>query len=463
MNYGDLLLYFGWAVIFGSIAAVFIPYLFFNQPLMTFRNALLGGCIPFVGSSSIALYSNTQEMYGGAYLDSDYREFMYIFVAFIATFLIGYQFYKPPKITTKLLEDRPRYADSLPVVFAIVAVIFGFANVAIAQGLAIPVVSQVIVKIGPASSAFAAVFAIGSWLRDRTNPLKLTLMLVVLGFSLILAVMSGGGRRNFLAVIITLPLLVYWESLQNVSRIRTTVVIAISGVIAFVVLSAYNEVRHFDRGRNAESEERDFETSAEAILKVPAQILKIQETLESEQFHNTFGQNATNCSLYVISKNRKGGANQRVRDVPFPYPFHSLYFVACNPIPRQFWEDKPESLGYILTKDYNEAFRQNWGPGIVGHVVFEGGYMIAVFYGLFFAVFLKTFDTALINNHFDLFLLGLIAAAMPQVIMLVRGDIGIVMLNFIFVFIYYLLVKFIALRIYGRPPTYTIKKVPQPR
>ena len=459
MNYGDIFIYFGWGVIFVSIAAVFIPFLFFKQHLMTFRNALIGGCIPFVGSSSIALMNGSQEPYS-AYINDDYKTFVFIFVSFFVTFIVAYQLYKPPKITTKLFVNRPTDAESLPILFAIVALVFGVTNLSIAQGLSIPVISQIIVRVGPTTSAFAAIFAIGSWIRDRTNPIKLSLMIFVLGFSLVLAVMSGGGRRNFLGVLVTLPLLFYWESLVNVSRVKTTVLIVVAGMIAFVVMSAYNEVRHFDRGRNALADKRDFEHSLDAIKKIPKQMMNISETLESRQFHNELGQNATNASMYVVSKSRKGGASSRVLSEPFPQYFHSLIFVAVNPIPRKYWEDKPESLGAMLPKDYNPYFKMNWGSGIVGHSVYEGGLFMAVFYGIFFAVLLKTFDVSLENNRSDLFLLGLFAAGIPHVIMLVRGDLGIVLLNCIFVLIFYLVTKFIAMRLYGSAPSYAVMHKP---
>jgi hypothetical protein len=449
MSYGDMLPYFGWAVIFGCFVAVLVPYLFFKQELATLRNALIGGCVPFIGSSTIALANGSQEPYA-TYLEADYRTFVHIFLVFFITFLVAYQFYKPARITYKPLMVRTNYSDSLPIIFAILALVFGIFNFSLAVGLSIPVVSQAIVKIGPASSAFGAVFAIGSWARDRTNPLKLALMIAVIGFCLILAVMSGGGRRNFLAVVITLPLFFYWETLRTKSRIVTTIVLLVAAGAAFVVLAAYSEVRHFDRGIGAEGTDRDFKNSVEALKKLPMQMLKVQDTLGSPNFHKEFGQNPTNCSLYLITKDRKGGASQRVFGEEFPKPFHALQFVIVNPVPRAYWPDKPESLGYILPKDYNPRFRVNWGPGIVGRAVFEGGMIMAVFYGMFIAVILKTIDTALINNSRDLFLLGMVAAIMPQVVMLVRGDMGIVLLNIIFGVIYYFLTKFLALRLYGR-------------
>ncbi len=444
------LVIFGWSVMGASVALILVPFLMGRRHLMTARNAFLGGCIPFVGSSSIAC-ATTQSNYG-SYGSSDYLTFMVGIVCAIATMLLVYNWYRPPRLTTVFFEKEPQYSHSQPTLFAMIAVALILASYAITSGLYIPVVSEVIVKSAPPGAAFAVVFAFGSWLRHRSNPLLLVLLVIIFFLCLVIAVRSGGGRRIFLGVLGAIPTLYYWDSqnLGNRSRIRLVAVVSVLALVGFVVLTAYSEVRHFDRGRGADrSAGRTFTRSVKALAEIPNRVVHFGETITNPRFHSEFGQNAVNCSLYSIhlSKRWSGETPEGIR---YPQPFHSLFFIAANPVPRRFWANKPYTLGYALPKIYRRHANVNWGPGIVGHAFHEGGYFFLFFYGALFGVILKTIDTIITHQRHNLFVLGWAAALFPQILMAARGDNSMVILNLIFATIFFLVMRRLGFMMYGR-------------
>lgn len=112
-----------------------------------------------------------------------------------------------------------------------------------------------------------------------------------------------------------------------------------------------------------------------------------------------------------------------------PYePFFSLYFVAVNPIPRAFWEGKPEGLGERLPvlSGYRRRVHgySNWGPGIVGHGFHEGGLHILLIYGLMTGLVFRYADELLRRQSDNPILLGVFAAASGQIVALSRGEFG---------------------------------------
>jgi hypothetical protein len=144
------------------------------------------------------------------------------------------------------------------------------------------------------------------------------------------------------------------------------------------------------------------------------------------------GQDATNCSLLMVNLVRRDDTTGYSTAFKIPQPFNTLVFVLANPIPRSRWEGKPLSLGYMLPIEVLRVGGVSMGPGIVGHCVHEGGVFFIILYGILFAYFAKLFDTALTLDSSNLFLLGLATATFPNILMLVRGDQGIVILTCLF-------------------------------
>ena len=450
----DLIHWFGWLVIIGMALWIVVSYLSGKHHLITVRNTFLLGMIPFIGSSAIACATYQEPI--GQYTPFIIQQFIICFGIFLVSFSVVYYFYRPPALAVNYFATAPPYTRSQPLFFAF----FSVFTIVVAQLLArqfyVPVVSELASRVAPSCAIFGTVFSFGVWMRDRTNPLLLIVFISLFFISAVFAVYSGGGRRILLGVVGGLGVYYYWNDMasRNTNRIKTIAILSVFVSAVFILITAYSEVRHFDRGKNKQS--RTIEKSAEVLMEVPNRIMNIKTTVTSERFHNDFGQNGVNCSLYCIYLNDKWAGQESRHGLTFPQYFHTLWFVVANPVPRRLWSylptraEKPNGLGLMLPKYYNRSFIVNWGPGIVGHCFHEGGLWMAVFYGLFFGCLFKLLDVVLEKERLNLFVMAMMAAALPQIAMLSRGDNGIVLLNVIFAFILFVFMRRCGFILYGR-------------
>jgi hypothetical protein len=131
-----------------------------------------------------------------------------------------------------------------------------------------------------------------------------------------------------------------------------------------------------------------------------------------------FGGDAVEASLATI----------RLYDGTLPIsPFHTITYVIANPIPRAWWEDKPLALGYTLPIDigWSRAHGDvNLGPGIIGHGYHEGGLFFIAFYAFLYASIMRFFDSLLVRDPGNPYLLGMLGSFSAQVVAFSRGDIG---------------------------------------
>ncbi len=454
----DSLLIFAWITMLVCTGLIVFPYLARRRHLITSMNTFLVGCIPFAGSSAIACA--TYQQHYGSYASYDYTKFYVLFVLFMVTLLATYAFWRPQKWILGYFSREPAEAPMLPIISAVMAIAMLVFNYFVATRFYIPVVNELIAQVSPAGAIFATMFAFGSWMRNRDNPLMFAGFLAVLVVCMVFAIMSGGGRRNLLGVVMAIAVYYYWNELGFKKRSRTILAGGAFTLAVFFFMTAYNQVRHYNVNTNSD---RTFENAMQVLAELPNRMLHLGETLTDERFHNRFGQDAVNCSLFVISLERQ---KVQTRDLKFPTHFHTLYFLVTNPIPRSLWPgwwgEKPSALGYNLPKYINPRFKVNWGPGIVGHAVYEGGFYMAIFYGILFAVMFRNFDAAIESSPNNLFLLSFTAAILPQVMMLSRGDIGIVLLNVVFVTIYFVVMRRIGYFLYGRKKVRRLVPSPGP-
>jgi hypothetical protein len=151
----------------------------------------------------------------------------------------------------------------------------------------------------------------------------------------------------------------------------------------------------------------------ESLRMLPSVILGFRQTNEG-----FLGGDSVDASLVAI---------HQYTYYATPRPFHTLIFIASNPMPRAFWPDKPEALGYSLPRDSGQWRRTgfvNWGPGIVGHGFHEGGIHMLVFYAVLFGIAFRFFDELLARQPDNPYLLATFAAVSGQLMAFARGDIG---------------------------------------
>lgn len=449
------LITFGTFVLLGLGINIWRGFVSGRHHLVTFRSSfLLGGCV-FVGLSTLGLGIS-----GKFYvkpIPEDVLWFCGSILLFFAVFLSAYNWFQLRRLTQVVFAVRPaQYRSEYTVAIAIFALTCSLLNFTLGRSLYIPFVSEAIRSVSYSSVAFASVFAMKSWLQSKSNVFLIALAGSVIFICMVLAVMSGGGRRSLLSVMLTLPVIFYWNSsLREYAAQRQKLLFwMIAGMLPVgFAMAGYNQVRHFDRGGGKMREERTVAKSIEALRRLPDEMPKVIETFRDGRIISVTGQDATACSLLLLAMDRKGQDNLLNGDFVIPSPFHSTLFVICNPIPRSFWNNKPLALGYLLPIAALRTRGVNLGPGIVGHAVHEGGLIFIIFYALMFAAILKVCDNNLIASPDDPVNLGMLAAMGPNVIALIRGDVGVVLVTFVFCILTYH-----TLRVVGR-----VFEVPAPK
>lgn len=405
MNAFDLLGPASWAAIILAVLTVIVPYMRGKTDLLTSWNLFLLGTVVFVGLSGLEAYSQPELFRVLEYTRADYEYYLWGLFTFFVSIYVGYYLIKVPRrVADRFPRKWPPASTGVLVVTLPLVMMLAIGSVFPPQ---IQILHQFFVQIGNKAIIVALVLAFVAWYRQMVNPVLLIILAVVLVFGAVFAVMAGGGRRTLLNFFIAIPICVYWLRLRYKSPWLNLGLACAFGIVTIVGVAAYSQVRHFDR--RGERLERNFGNSLQALRQLPQHLADVD-------WGEFSGQHAVQFSLATIQLYTTGE-----RD---PDPFNSLLFVVTNPIPREYWEEKPLPLGYTLPMDVRAHTRANWGPGIVGHGFHEGGLHMVAFYSLLFGMALRYFDELLIRQAGNPYLLAAFAAMASHIFGWTRGDIG---------------------------------------
>jgi hypothetical protein len=104
--------------------------------------------------------------------------------------------------------------------------------------------------------------------------------------------------------------------------------------------------------------------------------------------------------------------------------------LAAYPIPRKIWPNKPQVLGVdIVHQAVDPRSGTNWGCGISGQVVYEGGLIVAALYAYLVVFMVRLFDDPLQRQPTNPFLVAMLASAGTHLLGWARGDLAIMTLN----------------------------------
>jgi hypothetical protein len=447
------LLLLGIAFCIGIPLMIIISFLNGKHHLVTCRNTILAGCVPFVGLSSIGLA--TWERPYGLYTWEDFQYFALMIVGFVIVFCVAYNVLSPGQAVLNSFSGRNINVNSR-LTFAITIIAIGFSSLDFIMKRLdyMPFVTELLSALAPSFMAFASLFSIAGWRRNKNNPLAFGLFLAVISFSLVYSILgSGGGRRVLLSVLTSIPVYFYWSMVTNRVVFNRGALLFKSLIVSIplvLIILGYSNLRHHN-SRSEQFEAADVNRSIESFTKIPSEILAIVRGERPGSIFLQIGQDAANASMLMGQAAREGADENFSKSFAIPQPFHSMIFVVANPIPRSVWPDKPLSLGYMLPREILNLRGITIGAGIVGHCIHEGGMLFIVFYGFLFAYMAKVVDVSLIRDSSNLFLLGFATAAFPNILMLVRGDQGLVIVIVIFSYIVFSLCWRIAAAINREP------------
>ncbi len=426
-----LLLLFSMAFIVVTVVVIVWPYLLRTHDLLTARNIFLVGSIVFVGLSGI---NATITRHYFDYQSIDYLYFYAGITLFYFVFLFAYHFLEfPRRLGHVFFQHWPTPGWGVTIVMVVLTIALNVS----ARAFFIPFVSQILFWFAASSLAYVVALAFALWWRSKANLLALVLFLAVLIPALVVSVSLGSGRRPLVSALGVIPLSLYWYWLRYQNPLKVSMLFGLAGFFFLWVIAGHSLTRHSALMRPGGSR---FENSLHQLMRIPGNMSKVNPVRELP----AMGQDAVDVSLWCVSRHRKGEGVKW---------FDSVFYVVTNPIPRSFWENKPTALGFDLGQELIPDSGFSVGPGIVGHSVHDGGMLVLVVYALIYAVTLRTIDEFITSQPSNPFMIGFLATITGNVMMLPRGDIGIIGIQLVCAFVFTLLIQGVAMLLFRLNPT----------
>lgn len=273
---------------------------------------------------------------------------------------------------------------------------------------------------GRGFSTFGTVaFVISMFIASKypLNPLYRILIIFTLVWAVISATLGTGSRQPLFGVLIGYFLsLVYSNNKKKISNILILLPFCL---IALHVLASYSTVR------------RTQLTETGFLTTKPELLLENLKDFNPKKYLSQIGDNTPGVSIASIWFSENSHKSL----------FHSFKMFFSFIIPRAFWEDKPIAYGTILPRDLGIWYKTgyvNWGPGIVGHAVYDGSILFVILYAWILKKIAVKIDRSLTVSPNPL-KIGYFAAAFPYFMGWIRGDISVFSTALILIYSFYIL------------------------
>lgn len=399
----SLLVATGWILTAVFATLIIVPWLMGRRHLMSVWTFFLLGSINFL---SMGMVQNARGINPGAFDDVIPRFItaMLVFYGIVAGIYL-YPMRKP------LQARLPAWPEDSDLKLAGAAVLMSLVGIAIGYAPAFPGVQVLYIVNGPmciAGFCLAIIllrrrpFAISTWL--------------ILAFTFLCGLFNvftfGTGRRELLALFLALPIAGYWMWLRNQKKVRSVIALGVLASAGILVVTSYASFRHADRHN-----ESSTALALSRIQKIPQAVLEQvgNFTVFGEVGSVIDGQNAVFVGLLTLDFIDSNALEQE--------PLHALTFIASNPIPRSVWPGKPIGLGKILPVSTGN-YRITWGPSIIGHCFYDGGWPVLVFYACLLGGFIRYVDQRLLQDPENPWQIALLASVVGHVLGFARGDCG---------------------------------------
>lgn len=410
------------------VVVILNAYLRHGDDLITSRHLFLLGCSKFMGVAGLT--TGITQLYRGNHPVTDALWLFFAAVLFFAAFFWSYgRWNLPQRVAARRWHHSPTPNVATIMTAGGAAVFAGL--LASALPVQIPIVGQIFNVLGKLlPSAGIALFLI-AWLRSPVN----VIYLVAAGASFALAIfvaLFGAGRHPLFAALIAVPIAWYWGAWRYQRPTATLGRILALGVGAAFLILVYSGFRH------------DFMGEADSAVAVDRikQLLNFELQLGGDA-DSFLQEDAVTVGLLCVEQYHRMGE---------PDYFHTLKFVLSNPIPREWWPDKPQALGEALPESLGEFVDGyvNWGPSILGNAFHDGGAWMAGIYGLVLGFILRVFDDILRRQSRNPWPVAMLAAMSPKIVAYSRGDIAVYTVELLGLLVLWLLGMKVLGMIFGR-------------
>ena len=266
----------------------------------------------------------------------------------------------------------------------------------------IPLIGGGFDMLGNGMLAAAAGMATWAAVSRLMNPFVVVLTAGVIVVAGVVTISGDFGRRDLLGVIGCIGWAAfhgYWKHLGFKAAWWRLVVVGSAG---FLFLAAFTAAR--------EGSFRD-KSSTEILASLQG------ADVGSGAWDLITGQNAGANSMWIV----ENYPENRGFDT-----FHTARSIVLFPIPRTFIEDiKPVALALSMPDDAgirNKPENWNIGPGIIGHICHDNGWLAMIPYALFIGLYLRFFDEVVRQNPLNPFAILPMGVALGQFIGMPRGE-----------------------------------------
>jgi hypothetical protein len=418
MTHCEPLFWYGIFVLAVVAGLAFVPYLRGKAELVSAWNLLLAGIGIFVGIGAIEAATHPMRFKAVQWFEPTQSEVLWWAVATTIFLISVVASHRYDPVSRKLAQHC--FNKWPPITTGVMLfVVFLCFFLALASRTTIfwtvPVFGPVVKNISHKAMIFCVVFAFLLWYRNRINLLWLALFIVIFLSICFVAMLVSGGRRLVLSVFLGPVLVFYFYQARNWRPIKCMSAITVGMVCVFCISLIYSSVRHFDRRGENTVENKD--RSAASALNA---LRNIQGTGWFERFANDM---LWSLSQHVVHYGMLADHYVRNGDLE-AQPLNTFKFMAVYPIPRQLWQNKPRSLGHIITHQMIGR-ETTWGTGVAGHSAYEGGLIVAALFGYFAAFGARFFDDPMMRQPTNPFLIAMLSAAAMHIIAWPRGDLAV--------------------------------------
>lgn len=275
----------------------------------------------------------------------------------------------------------------------------------------VPILGVITIQLSVGFFTAACCLSAYAWSRNFWNVGSLISLVLVTSASVAALLVNAFGRREILGVFMSMAFTLFYLKWRQMPRwqlvVRGSIWVGLA-LVAVVLLSA---------ARSSGQKERSVGDYLSAIASLSGQ------DLVEQVVGGVVGQFAGGTSMWVIE----------TRPDEFPYDtLHSLVYTVTFPIPRQYWEGKPNSLGRTITEQClisGVSSEHSFGPGLVGHVANDNPLIALPVYACLLAVLLAAIDARLARNDRDPLEVAFLGVGISQIFAIPRGELGLFTIN----------------------------------
>ena len=239
------------------------------------------------------------------------------------------------------------------------------------------------------------------WASAPKNPIYILTLILSVFMNIIPQLSFGSGRRSTLSIFIIIAWVYFYRQLKNSSIPAIIIKVLPILIIAILTISMMNTVRH--------TIFKDTDHSVSQILnEAKHSRLDFSQTLQPPD--------SAVASVNILENVDSYGVR----------PLFSFRHFFQHYIPRAWWPSKPNGLGLIMP---NYAGLDRWGdfnigPGLVGHIVAEGGWYALIVYAISIAMLMKSLDVVFLKYSENPYFVIAMSCSLADWFAAPRGELG---------------------------------------